>query len=106
MIITNLNTVGKFLNRELAIDSTTITEPLTVDSVGPDFVVVMSSRDSDLSMRLHGITGITVGSTLTVDVNSGAVVVVSEKPDAASGSEKKTATPRTPNAAFDPNKYL
>jgi len=86
MKISNLSTALKLLAGEVP-EGATVTNPLKVKTVETDSVVVESSVDSDLLIRLRGLTGLTVGSTITVNIDSGDVVVV----EAAKAPERKAA---------------
>ena len=84
--ISNLKSVLGFL--------ATAKDSMLVSSVGDDFIIVTPSDDADLLIKLRGVTGITVGSKISVDTTTGKVVVL-EAAVAAAVAEpaKKKATP-------------
>lgn len=86
MKITNLtNGILSLLKKELASKKDVVTVPLVVSSIGNDHVVVSSSKDTDLLIKLNGITDVTVGSKVTVNIDTYEVTLVEgEAPKATS----------------------
>lgn len=91
MKINNLANVSELLNKEL-VENSDITKPLEVVSSHSDnnSVVVASSRDTDVLIRLRGLS-LKVGTVITVDITTGNVSITSEPTSPA----KTTAKPAT-----------
>ena len=76
MKVSNISSVRTFFTTTSTI--TTESLSMVVSSIGDDFIVVAPSDDADVLVKLRGVTGIAVGSTITVNVVTGEVSVVED----------------------------
>ncbi len=89
--VKNLSRILALLKNENASGEDLITKPLLVTGVGDDYIQVASSQDADLTIRLRGITGVAIGSMVTVDTTTSIVTVVStpQAESSKAAAEKK-----------------
>jgi hypothetical protein len=64
---------------------------MTVTAVGDNHVDVVASDDADVLVRLKGVTGVDVGSVLSVDPTTGEVEILEPVTDAAAQPAKPAA---------------
>lgn len=92
--ITNLNAVKTLLAADVSSTVSTTTSALLVMSSDTGATVVQSGANGDLQVKLRGVS-IPAGSSVTVDLASGEVLVVAEAPKPAA----KAPAPKTRGCA-------